>query len=176
MAMYILCLVTLLLLLALFQVELSKFRLARKTWNQLLEELRAVNTEGITLAALESGSPFAFEPDEVWTMIGGWEGLRRMQANAQLLLALASHATHWSSEDRQIIAEQMRCDARDIQKAVSRIRFQRLLGKGNRLFFPDTLGTVCTYYRMSERLLTLFERSPSRRYGQLTAAVWPCLN
>ena len=172
MVIYVLSLAASFLVLVLFQGELRRFQLARKTWSQLLEELRAVNTTGITLAALESGSPLAFHPDEVWTMIGGWEGLRRMQVNAQLLIALASHATHWNSEEYQKIAEQMRYDARAIHKAVRRIRLQRFLGKGNSLFFSDTLGTVCAYYRMSERLLTLFERSPSRRYGQLSAAVW----
>ena len=173
MAMYILILVASLLVLALFREELRKFQFARKTWPELLSEVNTVNIEGITLAALECDSHLAFDPDEVWTMIGGWSGLKRMQANAHLLIALASHAAHWNSEAYAEIAEQMRGDARAIHKAVRRIGWQRLFGKGISLFSSDTLGTVCAYYRMSECLMTLFERSPSRRYGQLTAAVWP---
>ena len=176
MAICVLSLAASFLLLILVRSELRNYQLARQSWGQLLEQLRAVNTAGITLAALESDSPFAFDPDEVWTMIGEWEGLRRMQANARLLIVLASHATHWNSEERQVVAEQMRRDAREIQKAVRRMQFQRFLGNGTAFLFSDTLGTVCAYYRMSERLLTLFEKSPSRRYGQLTAAVWPSLS
>ena len=176
MAVYVLSLAASVLILVLLRGELRKSELARQSWEQLVEQLKAVNTAGITLAALESDSPFAFDPDEVWTMIGEWEGLRRMQANARLLIVLASHATHWNDGERQLVAEQMRRDAREIQKAVRRMKFQRCLGKGNAFLFSDTLGTVCAYYRMSERLLTLFERSPSRRYGQLTAAVWPNLS
>ncbi len=173
MAIYLLTFVASLLVLALFLEELRKFQFSRKTWDELLSEVSTVNIEGVTLAALECDSHLAFEPDDVWTMIGGWSGLKRMQANAHLLIALASHATHWNSEACVEIAEQMRDDARAIHKAVRRIRLQRLAGKGTSLFSSDTLGTVCAYYRMSESLLTLFEKSPSRRYGQLTAAVWP---
>lgn len=173
MSLYVLILVASLLVLALFLEELRKFQLSRKTWSELLSEVSTVNIEGITLAALECDSHEAFQPDDVWTMIGGWNGLKRMQANAHLLIALASHATHWNSEACVEVAEQMRGDARAIHKAVRRIRWQRLFGKRTSLFSSDTLGTVCAYYRMSECLMTLFERSPSRRYGQLTAAVWP---
>ncbi len=175
MATYTLILVASLLVLALFREELRKFQFARKTWGELLSEVSTVNIEGITLAALECNSHVAFDPDDVWTMIGGWNGLKQMQANAHLLIALASHATQWNSEACAEIAEQMRSDAREIHNAVRRIRWQRLFGKGTSLFSSDTLGTVCAYYRMSECLITLFERSPSRRYGQLTAAVWPVL-
>ncbi len=173
MAMYVLIIIASLLVLALCREELRKFKFARKTWGELLSEVSTVNIEGITLAALECDSHLAFEPDEVWTMIGGWNGLKRMQANAHLLIALASHATHSNSAACVEVAEQMRGDARAIHKAVRRIRWQRFFGKGTSLFSSDTLGTVCAYYRMSECLMTLFERSPSRRYGQLTAAVWP---
>ncbi len=173
MAIYVLIIFVSLLILALVREELKKFQFARKTWGELLSEVNTVNIEGITLAALECTSHQAFEPDDVWTMIGGWNGLKRMQANANLLLALASHATNWNSEACVGIAEQMRGDARAIHKAVRRIRWQRHFGNQTGLFSSDTLGTVCAYYRMSECLMTLFERSPSRRYGQLTAAVWP---
>lgn len=172
MALYILVLLASLLILILFQGELRKLRLARKSWDELLKEVRTVNIEGITLAALECDPETAFAPDEVWMMIGGWEGLKRMQANAELLIALAAHAPTWKAGECPGVAGQMWCDARAIQNTVRRIRLQRIFRKGYTLS-PDTLGTVCAYHRMSDCLLRLFERSPSRRYYQLTAVVWP---
>ena len=175
-SMYVLAVAACFLILALFRAELSKAGLARKTWNELIDELRPVNTDGITLAALEcsdvGGFRSGFEREEAWTMIGGWEGLNRMQANAQLLIALAGLASAWNSGSSLAAVEQMRSDARSIHRVVRRIKFGRFLGQGTRLS-PDAVGPACAYYRMSECLLALYERSPSRRYEQLTAAVWP---
>ena len=173
MAVYILACVALLLIMALLRGEIRKIKLAQKTWDELLREVRSVNIGGITLAALASDPKAAFEPDEVWMMIGGWEGLTRMQANANLLIALASHAPLWKSHERSAVREQMWCDARAIHKAIRRIRFQRLLGRTNKFASSDTVQTAYAYYRMSDSLLRLFGRSTSHRYCQLTAVVWP---
>ncbi len=175
-SIYVLGIVTVLLTLALFRVELKKVSLARKTWNELVEELMPVNTYGITLLALEcrdlDGSQVRFERNDVWMMIGGWEGLNRLQANALLLIALADHARIWNSGESLNTVEQMRSDGRAIYRAVRRIRFKRMLSLRNSLS-SEARRPAYAYYRMSERLLTLYERSPSRRYEQLAAVVWP---
>ncbi len=173
-SVYILAGVTFLLVLALLKAEVRKVELARKPWNELIAELRPIRTEGITLAALECSSVETtrslIDPDEVWIMIGGWEGLRQIQANAQLLIALAAYARTWNVGGSANVADRMRCDAMAIRRAVVRIKLRQVFGTSRS---SSALETACAYYRMSERLLTLYETSPSRRYDQLVRAVWP---
>ena len=173
MAVYILVCVALLLIMTLIMGELRKLELARKTWDELLREVRSVNIGVITLAALASDPKTAFEPDEVWMMVGGWEGLTRIQANANLLIALAAYAPLWQSDERSDVRQQMYCDARAIHKAIRRIRFQRLFAKTHKFPACDTSQTAYAYYRMSHTLLRLFARSTLDQYSQLTAVVWP---
>ncbi len=174
-SVYVLAAVVSVLLLALCRAESKKVQLARKTWEELLEDLKPVRTEGITLAALECSdvgeSHPRIDPDELWTMMGKWNGVKQMQANAELLLALAGRARAWNHVGSTLVAEQMRWDAIAMRRATLRLRLGQICG--SRRVSVSVRETACAYYRMSERLLTLYEASPSRRYGQLMSVVWP---
>ncbi len=176
-SVYILAAVVSLLLLALCRAEIKKVQLATKTWEELVRELKPIRTEGITLAALEcsdvGGRQPGIDPDELWTMIGGWDGLKQMQANAELLVALACQAKAWNLGGSTLVAERIKSEAIDMRRTAMRLKIGRTCGYGRERAAVHVQETACTYYRMSERLLTLYETSPSRRYGQLTAAVWP---
>ncbi len=141
------------------------------------EELKPVRTEGITLAALEcsngSGWQPGVDPDELWTMIGGWDGLKQMQTNTEVLLALASQAKAWNLGGSTLVAEQMQSEAIDMRRTAMRLKLGRICGYYKKHTAVYVQETACAYYDISERLLALYETSPSRRYGQLTAAVWP---
>lgn len=174
-SVYVLAAVVSLLLLALCRAEINKVQLARKTWEELLKELKPVRTEGITLTALECSAMGELhpgtDPNELWTMIGEWNGLKQMQANTGLLLALAGQARAWNHGGSTLVVERMRSDAIAMRRAALMLWIGQICG--SRRAFIHVQETACAYYRLSERLLTLYETSPSRRYGQLTAAVWP---
>lgn len=176
-SVYILAAAVSLLLLALCRAEIKKLRLATKTWEELVRELKPIRTEGITLAALECSDAGEWQPgidpDELWTMIGGWDGLKQMQTNAELLVALASQAKTWNLGGSTLVAERMQSEAMAMRRTAMRLRIGRTCGYGRKRAAVYVRETARAYYRMSERLLTLYETSPSRRYGQLTAAVWP---
>ncbi len=176
-SVYILAAAVSLLLLALCRAEIKKLRLATKTWEELVRELKPVRTEGITLAALEcsnaSGWQPGIDPDELWTMIGGWDGLKQMQTNTEVLVALASQVKAWNLGGSTLVAERMQSEAIDMGRTARRLKIGRTCGYGKKHTAVYVQETACAYYRMSERLLTLYETSPSRRYGQLTAAIWP---
>ena len=156
-------------------IEVRKARLSRMTWEELAAGLQPISAAGITVAATmfcdPSLSDVKFGQGELWSMVGGWRGLRRMQANASLLIALAEDAQSWDCVHSAEIAEHMRRDALQLRRAVLFLAIRRLFGLGdqNALF---TLEASYAYYAMSERLLSLYEVSPSRRYAHLAAAVW----
>jgi len=178
-SVYVLVAVVLLLILNLFRAEIRKVDLSQKTWAELIEELKPVMTEGITLAALECAnmgeSEPRIDPGELWTMVGGWEGLNRMHANAGLLIAVAAHAQDWNLQESEQTADRMRQDGLAVRRAAMKIKLKHACGYGERerrvAFHVQEFAAA--YYRMTERLLALYETSPSRRYEQLALAVWP---
>lgn len=176
LSVYVLATFVSLLLLALCRAEIKKIQLARKTWEQLLKELRPVRAEGISLVALECSDVGEWQPgidpDELWTMIGEWEGLKQMQANAKVLIALASQAKAWNPGGSTVVAERMQSEAFAMGRTAVRLRVRQTCGYGRKRAAISVQETACAYYWMLECLLTLYEASPSRRYGQLAAAVW----
>jgi len=133
-SVYILAAAVSLLLLALCRAEIKKLRLATKTWEELVRELKPVRTEGITLAALEcsdaSGWQPGIDPDELWTMIGGWDGLKQMQTNTEVLVALASQAKVWNLGGSTLVAKRMQSEAIDMRRAAMRLKIGRTCGYG----------------------------------------------
>jgi hypothetical protein len=75
----------------------------------LLTKLEPVETDGITALAVEylnpGNPPMGIKPDDIWNMIGCAEGLSRMRANADALIALATYAQHWNLNEGAIVAE-----------------------------------------------------------------------
>jgi len=174
--LYILAAAVSLLILNLLRAEIRKNELSRKTWTELLAELEPVKAEGITLAALEAfaidDSQPGIDAGELWTMIGGREGLNRMRANAGLLIAVAAHAEGWNFQGSAVTADRMRHDGLAVRNAAMKIKVNHFCGYGKRTAF-HVQEAAAAYYTMTERLLTLYETSPSRRYEQLALAVWP---
>ena len=62
----------------------------------------------------------------MWDMVGGIEGIRRLKANAQVMLELAVFAESWNEEQGPIISEMIRRDAIRLNKAVVRIQLSLL--------------------------------------------------
>jgi len=155
--LYILASVVSLLILNLLQAEIRKNELSRKTWTELLAEFEPVKAEGITLAALEVFTIDDLQPGidarELWTMIGGWEG--------------------WNFQGSAVTADRMRHDGLAVRDAAMKIKIHHVCGYCRKRTAFHVQEAAAAYYTMTERLLTLYETSPSRRYEQLALAVWP---
>lgn len=179
-SMYVLVAAVLLLILNLTCAEIKKATLSRKTWQELIAELGPVMTEGITLAALECAdireSEPMIDPRDLWTMVGGWEGLKQMHTNAGLLIAVAAHAQDWSPQQSIRATDRMRQDGLAVRRAAVSIKLKHVCGFGARRQAVHVQEFAAAYYRMTECVLNLYETSPSRRYEQLSLAVWPYSN
>jgi hypothetical protein len=161
------------LVLGLFRTHSTANRLARMTWEQLIAKLEPVETQAIsTLAAeyLNAGRPQAWlGPDEMWNMIGGADGLARMRANADVLIAIAAHAQEWNPGVGGIVVEQMRQDGLALRRAVIGIGFGMTVGYGKVRVANYIREAAGTYSLMRQRLLALYEPKRSERYASLVA-------
>jgi hypothetical protein len=163
------------LALGLVRTQLSARRLATLSWEDLLTKLEPVETDGITALAVEYLNPgnlqLGIRPDDIWNMIGCAEGLSRMRANSDVLIALATYAQRWNLNEGAIVAEQMRRDGMALRRAVVGIGLGMTCGYGKGRVPSYVHEAASAYYLMRLRLLALYQTSHAGRYPTLAAAL-----
>ncbi len=175
---------TLLLLFCIFAVAASfaarrSIRLDRRGWDDLLAALQQVDLRGLEEVAKDYLEPrkgqTAMEPEVIWQLLGRNQGLKRMRANADLLLAIAAHASRWNGEESTVVAERMRRDGVRLRSAVRRIELgmlsQVVTGR-HWVSVPFQLQEAASsYYLMRQRLVALYETSHVGLLPRLLEAV-----
>lgn len=160
---------------ALVRSQLVASKQSRYSWEDLLRKLAPVHGEGITHVAREYLNPskgqIATEPPELWERIGGVEGLARMSANANVLIALAAYAQRWNGVESRIVAERMRRDGLALRRAARGIQLAMYLGVGRARAAFYIHEAASAYYLMRERLLALYETSHAARLPMLAEFV-----
>jgi len=150
-------------------------RLLRCDWNELIGKLETIPQMEVARIGDDYLNPrsnqIEIEPADIWTAIGGLEGVRRMRRNARVLIALAAHAQRWNFTESVIVMERMRRDAMQLQRATLQITLRTCLHLGS-LRVPFHLHeSTSSYYLMTKRLLTLYQNSHSGLYPRLVVAL-----
>jgi len=163
------------LALGLVRTQVTARRLAGLSWEDLLTKLEPVETEGIAAVAAEYLNPgrsqMGMKPEPIWNMIGRAEGLSRMRANSDVLIALATYAQRWSLDQGVIVAEQMRRDGMALRRAVVGIGLGMTCGYGKGRVPSYIHEAASAYYLMRLRLLALYGASHSALYLSLENAL-----
>ena len=165
--------------LAALHARRSSIRLNGRGFSTLLASLEPVDLDGVSCVAKDFLEPqrgqISMEPEVIWQMLGGDLGLRRMRTNADLLLAIAAHASQWNDEEGAIVTERMRRDALRLRSAVRQIRLgmlSQLVTGRHWISVPFQLQEAASsYYLMRQRLLALYETSHIALLPQLIQAV-----
>lgn len=155
---------------------------ARQDWKDIVAKLQPVNLKGMGMVARDYLEPsrgqLKLDPGEIWSLVGGWDGLKTMRANAELMLELAAYTQRWNFEEGIIVAERMRRDALKLRRAARHVEMQmrlspmRLLPKRYRFNLPfEAHEAASAYYLMRQRLLALYESSHAGLYPQLAASL-----
>src|SRR5215475_11389688 len=175
--MIIVLLVSFLLLLAggLVYTQVSARRLRSTTWEDIVSRMQPMHARGLEIVALDNLQPKAnqlqLEPEHLWGLIGGTEGLRRMRQNADLLIALAAYVQRWNFEEGVIVTERMRHDAVQLKRAIFRIRFEMLVRR-SQIRAPFYIHQAASaYYLMTRRLIALYETSHAGLLPRLAEAL-----
>jgi hypothetical protein len=151
----------------------NKLRTAE--WEELVAALEPVHSRGLEIVALENlqphGNQLRLEPDEMWALVGGMEGLKRMQRNADLMIALAAYVHRWNYDQSVIVAERIRHDSILLKRALFRIQWN-LYVRRSQLRVPFYIHQAASaYYLMTKRLLTLYETNQYMLYPKLSDAL-----
>jgi hypothetical protein len=163
------------LLAAAIKSQLSAIRVDRRSWQDLVSQLKRVEFERVTSVARDYLEPregqISLEPADMWLMLGGREGLRRMRDNAKLMVLLAAHAQQWNFDEGVIVTERMRRDALRLRSSIRHIElaltFHHVLRRSATLIPFNLHEAASSYYLMRQRLLALYQTSHAGLYPQL---------
>jgi hypothetical protein len=135
-------------------------------WENLLARLSTANRENIAQVALSlidnSGQRRLRESDkdlnesQMWSMLGGISGLETLERNCAVLVDLVFYLQQRYPE-ALAIAEQLRLNAREIQWHIGRLKSAAKVGRAEKAFAEHAQQIVVVYYRMTRRVLTLYE-------------------
>ncbi len=164
---------------ALFVTLASTLRRRQRDWTDLIAGLQPMDSESVGLVAQDFLQPrrgqIAMEPQEMWQLVGGAEGLNKMLVNAEIMLALAAWAERWNFEEGVIVSERMRREAIDLRHAVRQVKLAMIpigLLKKFRFALPFHVQEAASaYYLMRQRLLLLYETSHAGLYPALAASL-----
>lgn len=157
----------------------SSRKSAQRDWHELVAALQRVDFAGVTTVAVDYLTPrrgqIDMEPEKIWEHLGGYEGLKRMRENAEIMLALAAWAQRWNFEEAVVVTERMRSDAAMLRRAVRRVELGMIpahLLRRFRFTLPlHAQEASSAYYLMRQRLLSLYETSHVSRYPALAASL-----
>jgi hypothetical protein len=159
----------------LIYTQISARRLRSITWEDLVSRMQPMHARGLEIVALDNLQPkpnqLQLEPEHLWGLIGGTEGLRRMRQNADLLIALAAYVQRWNFEEGVIVTERMRHDAVQLKRAIFRLRFDTVIRR-SQLRAPFYIQQAASaYYLMTKRLMALYETSHAGLLPRLAEAL-----
>jgi hypothetical protein len=158
-----------------------RLRRSRKTtWEELMNRIVPVDRRAIETVALHTvdpaGQPVSDEErrelgrQDIWNLLGGMEGIRRIESNSAVLIEIAAYLERWHPEATDA-AEELRLEAKKLEWHVGRLRAAEKNHCLDAHFHFYGRSAAVSYYLMSNRLLALYRQSHSSLFGDLQKAL-----
>ena len=150
-------------------------RASKNAWRILLGRLRQIDREKFAMVALDllddqvEEQPH-LEPDRIFEMIGGMNGLDALEENCDVLIDLATYVQRWYP-DALRLSEDLRLNAREIKWHIGRLRGASQTGHLREQFPVYAQRAVATYYLMTRSLLVLYEGVKLPEFAELQQAI-----
>jgi hypothetical protein len=140
----------------------------RTGWEELLKRLVAIDRNGVDAVALDAIEPSGhrrtdpsareLEPDRIWELLGGLEGVERLESNSRVLVDMAAHLQR-SYPEAAAVAEELRLQARELEWHVGRLRMADEQGSLEFHISTYAQNAAIAYYLMEQRLQALCRRT-----------------
>jgi hypothetical protein len=140
---------------------------ARAGWEDLLKRLVAIDHNGVDTVALDAIEPSGnrrtdglareLEPDRIWELLGGLEGIQRLETNSRVLVDMAAYLQRTYPE--AAVAEELRLQARELEWHVGRLRMADEQGSLEFHIGTYAQNAAIAYYLMEQRLQALCQRA-----------------
>jgi hypothetical protein len=140
---------------------------ARVRWEDLLQRLIAIDHDGVDRVALDAIEPSGerrsdrlareLDPDRIWELLGGLEGVERLESNSRVLVEMAAFLRRSYPEAAEV-AENLRLQARELEMHVARLRMAAEQGSLEFHINAYAQNAAIGYYLMEQQLQSLCER------------------
>lgn len=120
-----------------------------------------------TVEKIDPRSDARLTSDMTWGLVGGIDGLRAMEKNAEILIDLAFCLHQWNPELADV-AEHLRLSGQDIRKELRQIQRRMLWSTFNLTLSSRVQRAVGTYYLMARRVIALAEMTDASIAPRLT--------
>ncbi len=150
---------------------------ARTRWEDLLMSLVAIDRTGVDRVALDAIDPSGerrtdqlareLEPNEIWKLLGGIDGIKKLEMNSHVLIEMAAFLQR-SVPEAAVVAEDLRLQAKELEWHVERLRMAHEQGSLEFHIPTYAQNAAITYYLMEQRLQALCQRKnvPTFRFVQ----------
>jgi hypothetical protein len=157
-----------------------RVQLSKSTWEQLLARLITVDRAGIAAVALDAIEPSGrrrtdelareLEPEEIWKLLGGLDGVEVLEKNSHVLIEIAMHLQRWYPEATKV-AEELRLQTKELEWHVGRLRMAAEKGHLEFHFASYAQNATIGYYLMTQRLLAFYHESKVPMLSDLEKAL-----
>jgi hypothetical protein len=137
-------------------------------WEDLLQRLIAIDRNGVDTVALDAIEPSGgrrtdglareLQPDRIWELLGGLEGVERLETNSLVLVDMAA-CLQRAYPDAAAVAEELRLQARELEWHVDRLRMAAEQGSLEFHIGTYAQNAAIAYYLMERRLQALCQRT-----------------
>lgn len=138
----------------------------RAEWDALLEKLLVIDRHGVDTVALDAIEPSGqrrtdklareLEPDEIWKLLGGIDGVKRLESNSRVLVEMAAYLQR--SYPEAVVAEELRLQARELGLLVGRLKMADEQGSLEFHISTYAQNAAIAYYLMERRLQVVCEQ------------------
>jgi hypothetical protein len=140
-------------------------QLRTQGWGEVLEKLEPIDLDGIRAIADGFLNPNSTQidiaPNEIWKIIGGLDGLKRLKTSAWAMLDVAVYTEQWNLDQDVVVSEMIRHDAVRLNRAIFRVQLGFFIQFGL-LGSPFYLRkAAATYYLIYTRLVALHQIPPA---------------
>jgi hypothetical protein len=174
---FLLVLLALLVSVAVIQLRFTyrHRQLAKRGWREVLAQIEPVDIEGLRAIAecylRPDKDQLRLQPIDMWTIVGGLDGISRLRSNAAAMLDLAVFAERWNQEEGPVVSEMIRRDAVRLKRAATRIQLIFFFKLGFLRAPFHLLEAASSYYLIRSRLLGLYKNSHPGLSSHLAAAL-----
>lgn len=155
-------------------------RSPQESWEGLMRRLIAVDRASVAKIAIDfseeseqserDDSGLELESSDIFQLIGGLKGLEVLEKNSQVLIDMACYLQR-SYPEALVIAEELRQSSREIELHVGRLRGAAQNGSLDVHFSFYGQPAIAAYYRMTRRLLNLYEEANAPMLLELQGAL-----
>jgi hypothetical protein len=141
---------------------------AEAGWEDLLRRLIAIDHNGVDAVALDAIEPSGerrtdrlareLDPGRIWELLGGLEGVERLEVNSRVLVEMAAFLKRTYPEAAEV-AENLRLQARELELHVARLRMAAEQGSLEFHISTYAQNAAIGYYLMERQLHLLCQRT-----------------